>query len=158
MPESKHSLEIRPLSAVDAENLTRMLASADPAYVLHFFPFPFKLEAIREILESKKEDQYYGIYSGTRLAGFFMLRGFDQGYQVPAYGVFIDESYRSLGLATLSLYHAISFCKTNRIGQLMLKVHPDNAAARHVYEKAGFRKTGRDEKIGQDIYILDITK
>ena len=53
-------------------------------------------------------------------------------------GVFIGHEYRGLGLATLTLAHAEAYCRLNRIGRLLLKVHPSNGRAKRLYEKSGF--------------------
>lgn len=85
-----------------------------------------------------------------------MLRGFDEGYSVPSYGVWISENYSNKGLSTFTLQHAISFCKLNSIKKIMLKVHPDNVSAKHIYEKHGFKQTGVDPKIHHLIYHKDL--
>ena len=77
-----------------------------------------------------------------------MLRGFDTGYLVPAYGVWIAPNYSNFGLAKLTLAHTYCICKANNISQLMLKVHPENVIAKRLYEKAGFQKTSFDNKTG----------
>ncbi len=68
-----------------------------------------------------------------------MLRGFDDGYTRPSFGVYIAERYTQRGLATLALHHALSWCRWNQIPAVMLKVHPDNRYARQTYERAGFQ-------------------
>lgn len=75
---------------------------------------------------------------GRRLVGFYMLRGFDEGYTTPSYGVWIAPEYSSKGLAKLTLSHAFAFCRLHRINKLMLKVYPDNAVAKKLFEKNGF--------------------
>ena len=40
----------------------------------------------------------------------------------------------------------------------MLKVHPDNITAKHIYEKHGFKQTGIDPKIHHLIYHKDLSE
>ncbi len=89
------------------------------------------------------------------LAGFYMLRGFDQGYRVPAYGVWIAPEYKNRGLAALTLAHAFTLCKLNGIKRMLLKVHPRNVKALRLYESMGFVRTGNDPKNGHFVYHRD---
>ncbi|MCA9909248.1 MAG: GNAT family N-acetyltransferase, partial [Anaerolineae bacterium] len=95
---------------------------------------------------------YMGIFWRGRLAGFFMLRGWDSGYEIPAYGVTIDIEHRNMGLGRLSLETSKTIARLEGATQVMLKVHPDNAPARKVYEAAGFVQTGVDPKNANLIY------
>jgi RimJ/RimL family protein N-acetyltransferase len=150
------SLEIKRLDNHHSKDLADLLQSSTQQYSQYFIPFPFDLEAISGILSKAIKDQIYGIYVEDNLAGFYMLRGFDEGYSVPSYGVWISEKYSNKGLSTFTLQHAISFCKLNTIKKIMLKVHPDNIAAKHIYEKYGFKQTGIDPKIHHLIYHKDL--
>ncbi len=149
---SIHSLEIKKLTRNQADSLTELLQSSEKEYTQYFIPFSFDFETILKILSNAVNDQYYGIYIETKLVGFYMLRGLDDGYEIPSYGVWIAKEFSSNGLSKLTLQHAISFCKINRIKKLMLKVHPENFKAKKVYEDFGFTQVGIDPKIGHIIY------
>jgi RimJ/RimL family protein N-acetyltransferase len=81
-----------------------------------------------------------------------MLRGFDEGYEIPSYGVWISSKFSNRGLSALTLHHAFAFCKLNGIKILLLKVHPENVVAKKLYESLGFVKIGVDERNGNFIY------
>ena len=100
--------------------------------------------------------QWYGLYHDKPKIGFFMLRGWDQGYSVPAYGVTIDQRFRNRGLGRLTLELSRSICKLRGAAQLMLKVHPQNAAAKQLYESFGFVRTSIDHKNDNLVYHLDL--
>jgi hypothetical protein len=85
-----------------------------------------------------------------------MLRGWDAGYSIPSYGVFIREAFAGRGLSTMTLHMAISLCKRRGARTVMLKVHPDNVVAKKTYEKFGFVASGRDPKIDNIIYRYDV--
>jgi len=147
---------ISPLSVEDAEDLTGLLISSRKKYSEHFIPFPFELQTIKSILSSKQKDRYFGLWFDGKLVGFYMLRGFDQGYQIPSYGVWIAEDYSGKGLSKLTLQHAFTFCRLNKIPKLMLKVAPDNLAAKNIYESFGFKFSEVDNKIGHLIYFKEL--
>ncbi|MBZ0198368.1 MAG: GNAT family N-acetyltransferase [Ignavibacteriaceae bacterium] len=147
---------ISPLTVGDAEELTELLSSSREEYSKHFIPFPFELQAIRNLLSSKKADRYFGVKLDDKLVGFYMLRGFDGGYKIPSYGVWISEEFSGKGLSKLTLQHAFSFCKINGIKKLMLKVAPENIPAKNIYESFGFTFSSVDDKIGHLIYFKEL--
>lgn len=147
---------VRPLAAADAPQLSRMLRAQSPAYVRFFTPFSFDPDTINGMLARQLEDVFMGIYLRDELAGFFMLRGWDEGYEAPSYGVLIDERFSGYGLTRLSLKMAKSICKLRRAPRLILKVHPDNLVAKTLFEEAGFTRAGRDEASGNLIYHFNV--
>lgn len=153
-----NSLEINELTSDHASILSRKLLEENKNYIQHFIPFDFSEISMKEILNKKKTDKFFGLFLNKELIGFYMLRGFDQGYDVPSYGVWISSNYANRGLSKLTLYHAFSVCKLNKINTLMLKVHPENTIAKKLYEKLGFVKVGIDEKIGHLIYKKNLIK
>lgn len=140
------SVEIRRLKAGDSELLYDLFRQADREYYTYFTAFEIDLVQISDILKAAKKDPYFGFFIQDALIGFFMLRGFDAGYEIPSYGVFISEKYAGKGLARLSVEYAIAYCKLNHIPRLMLKVHPLNIRALNLYLKMGFVQTGFDHK------------
>lgn len=150
------ALEIKRLNFNQSSELANLLQSEDEKYSQYFIPFSFDSKTLSEIISKAVNDQFYGIYIENVIAGFYMLRGFDEGYSIPSYGVWISKKYSDKGLSTFTLQHAISFCKLNSIKKIMLKVHPDNAAAKHIYEKYGFIQTGIDPKIHHLIYHKEL--
>lgn len=153
----KNNLEIIELTSNSASILSKKLLEENKEYIGHFIPFEFSESSVKKILSEKKLDKFFGLYSKKELIGFYMLRGFDKGYEIPSYGVWISSKYANMGLSTLTLYHAFSFCKINKIKTLMLKVHPNNSVAKNLYEKLGFKQTGFDEKINNIIYHKSIS-
>jgi RimJ/RimL family protein N-acetyltransferase len=148
--------KILPLEKEDAPQLSEMLRAQSPDYTRFFTPFSFDQDAMTDILVRKNLDVFMGIFWGDELAGFFMLRGWDEGYEAPSYGVLIAEKYRGYGLTRLSLKMAKSICKLRQSPRIMLKVHPDNMAARSLFEEAGFIQTGSDAANGCLVYHFDL--
>lgn len=146
---------ILPLETKDALRLSALLRAQSPAYVRFFTPFSFDQDTIAAMLAGMDQDVFMGIYWQDELAGFFMLRGWDKGYEAPSYGVLIDEGYSGYGLTRLSLKMVKSICKLRRSPRIMLKVHPDNRIARALFEEARFVQTGVDAASGNLIYHFD---
>jgi len=150
--------EIIILKAEHAAELSGLLLSAPVEYSKYFIPFAFDRLTVSKVLSQAQKDRYYGIIVAGKIAGFFMLRGFDQGYKIPSYGVWIAPQHTGKGLAELTLKHAMAVCRANDINTLMLKVHPENIVAKGIYERNGFAAVGNDEKNGNIIYHKNLIK
>jgi len=110
-----------------------------------FHPHPFTDEAAAQIATSAGEDWYGGAFvqSGTKreMVGYVMLRGWDAGYDIPAFGVCVLPAYQSLGLGRLLLEWALLTARLRGSPAVRLKVYPDNQHAVALYERRGFRFT-----------------
>lgn len=142
------------LRSEHASELSVSLLADPDDYRQYFIPFSFESDSLHQRLESARQDRYWGVRCGDVLAGFFMLRGFDEGYKRPAYGVYITQSFAGKGLASLTLRYCISWCRINNVEALMLKVHPDNTPARTIYEREGFRFLEIDPRTGHHVMEL----
>ncbi len=151
------SLTIRSLNLEDAPQLSAMLRAQSRDYARFFTPFSFDEETISGILDKRERDVFMGMYWRNRLVGFFMLRGWDEGYEVAAYGVLTDQAYRGYGLARLSLEMAKIICRLCRTPRMMLKVHPRNIVAKTLFEKARFVLDGADDR-GNLVYYFEINE
>ncbi|MEL6407859.1 MAG: GNAT family N-acetyltransferase [Chloroflexota bacterium] len=143
-----NNLIVRSLTDTDTPALSALLTE-DSDYSQYFVPFANPShDFFATLFASVEQDCYWGIFVNKALAGFCMLRGFDAGYQRPSFGVYISKAYQGSGLATLALRWCLSYCRVNQIDAVMLKVHPDNKIARHIYEVNGFVSLGTDERTG----------
>jgi len=144
----KNYIYLKRLGSQDAEKLSDLLLQSNPDYAFFFHPFNFEVSSIRQILEKNIKDVFFGIQlqkaQADMLIGFYMLRGLDEGYLEPMYGVFIAQEYSGKGIAHFTLAHAECFCRINRYSRLLLKVHPQNNRARHLYESLGFQLLSHD--------------
>jgi RimJ/RimL family protein N-acetyltransferase len=153
MPDN---IEIKKINPDFADTLSTLLQSSDKEYSKYFIPFPFEKKSIKKILSVSVKNSYFGVFVDNVLVGFYMLRGFDEGYKIPSYGVWISEKFSGLGISKLTLQHAIAYCKINKIKKLMLKVHPENSIAKNIYEHFGFRMEGTDPKNENLIYFKSL--
>lgn len=142
----------------DAESLYQLLIKSTENYVRYFSPFAFEINTISKLLLNADKDQIYGIElndkTSTRIIGFYMLRGLDEGYADPMYGVFISEEFSSMGIAKLTLSHAEIFCKMNSFHKLLLKVDTENKRAKSLYCSLGFKTT---KKLSDNILLMEKT-
>lgn len=150
------NLTVRPLRIEDAGALSHFLRSQDAKYARFFHPFGFDPETVAAVISNQRQDVLMGVYWQERMAGFFMLRGWDEGYETPAFGILIDEEYRGCGLEMLSLEAAKIICRLRGASRLMIKMHPENISAKGVARKTGFVQSGVETESGNLIYHFDI--
>lgn len=141
-------IEITVLKPSEAGKLARLIHSQSPDYVQYFHPFPFDETSLAQRLADAKGDYYRGIYVDEVLAGFFMLRGFDEGYERPSFGVFVAREFAGRGLARMALLESLRWSREQQINAVMLKVHPQHPGARKLYETVGFSEVGVCERTG----------
>lgn len=148
-------LSIRSLDSRDATALSLFLRSQPPSYVRFFYAFSFDEAAISQLLSECRRDLFAGIFWQQELVGFFMLRGWDAGYEVPSFGVLIGEKYRGGAFMKLSLDTAKIVCRLSGAARLMAKIHPENISSKGA-SKLGFKLSGVEEGTGNFIYHLDL--
>lgn len=144
-----NTVGIRPLAPEDSVGWAHLLESQTKEYRRSFFPFGEEsAEALKTVLAAARKDLYWGVYLGEKMVGFVMLRGPDAGYERPSLGLLICESVRGMGLGRLAMQVAISQCRIEQVMNIMLKVAPDNHAAKLLYESMGFVAEGSCENTG----------
>jgi RimJ/RimL family protein N-acetyltransferase len=147
---------IKELQSDQASTLSALILNTPKDHTKYFTPFSFEEDSIQNIINNAVNDKYFGILINDELVGFYMLRGFDEGFEVPSYGVWISDKLSGLGLSKLTLQHAITFCKINNIKKIMLKVHPENIIAKSIYETFGFNQEGFDDNNSNLIYYKSL--
>jgi RimJ/RimL family protein N-acetyltransferase len=148
-------LTIRALRSEDSPALSILLRSQPPDYAHFFYAFSFDEATIRKLLSDCRRDHYAGIFWQQELVGFFMLRGWDMGYEVPSFGVLIDEKYRGGALMKLALDAAKLISRKCGAPHLMAKIHPDNVSIRGA-RRLGFVQVGHEPETGNIIYHLEL--
>ena len=156
------NVTIRPFAEADAEGTVELLRAASSDYVRFFRPFEFERSVVERLVRANRQDRWFAIEiscdgEAAELAGFYMLRGIDEGFDDPMYGIFIAEEYGGLGLARLSLAHAEAICRLNRWPNLLLKVDPANTRAFALYEASGFRFLRLDPRTGNQVLIKPLS-
>ena len=115
-----------------------------------FHPHPFNLKTAKKIIEiseSDKSDLYYLVLDkNEQIAGYFMLRGFDEGYSVPSFAIVVHPDYMNRGIGKQVTIVAIKICERLKIGKMMLKVYEDNIVAQKMYRSLNFTFSKSDKK------------
>lgn len=141
----------RLLRAADAEALTRFFESiaADPG-AGGFHPHPFDAETACSIAGHAGRDCFVGMFADDRLIAYGMLRGWDEGYEVPSLGIYVAPQARRTGAATRLMLELHDLARARGAGRIRLKVYPDNEAAVRLYVQLGYQFTHleKDQRVG----------
>ncbi len=153
---------IRTLHPEDADGLGDLFEglAGDPASI-HFHPHPLTRAEARRIADRVdiRDDVYYVAVDGDRrIVGYGMLRGWDEGYAVPSFGVAVAVDRRGAGIGRQLLRWAIEAARERGAERMILKVHVTNVGARHVYETEGFLFEPAPGPDGQVRATLDLRR
>lgn len=118
-----------------------------PIILENFTAFPLTLETVDNICLKPHKDKYYIYIEDNKIKGFSMLRGWDEGFEIPSFGIFID--YRELGLGLGRIVLKLTLDECFRIGckKVRLSVYAKNQSAVNLYTKFGFYETERKKII-----------
>ncbi len=149
---------IEPMGMEHVSRVITAIERDDADYARYFSPFDFTVETLAKILTEAVKDRYFILLKDEQVAGFYMLRGVDSGYDIPSYGIWISQRFSGRGFALKTLHDAVLVARSLSAPAIMLKVHPDNLRARRIYERFGFRQTGFDSKNSNLVYHLVISQ
>jgi len=149
---------IRRVSADDATALGNFFTAvaADAEAVRFFHPHPFTCELAEELCHRVVvcRDRYYVACYQDHVIAYMMLRGWDEGYTVPSFGVCNHPALRDVGLGQALLTHAVEESRSDGAPQLRLTVFKSNERAVHVYRKFGFVFHEKNER--ELVGLLDL--
>lgn len=104
----------------------------------YFHPHPFNAEEAHKRCIYTGKDLYYVLLARKKVLGYGMLRGWDEGYEVPSLGVLIRASARGAGLAEMFVHFLHTAARRCGARKVILKVYRENHAAKRLYEKIGY--------------------
>ncbi len=103
-----------------------------------FHPHPFTAAAAAERVRYQGKDVYCVAVEGERVLGYGMLRGWDEGYEVPSLGIAIHPSARGIGLGRALMLYLHTEARRRGAPRIRLKVYPENTVAVDLYRSLGY--------------------
>ncbi len=151
------ALECRVLIPELAPALSRLFERLLAAGVDSFFhPHAFTTEEAVRLSRYAGKDLYYGLSIGDEMVGYGMLRGWDEGFQIPSLGIVIDPAYQGCGYGRLLMEFLHASARARGAERIRLKVHPENMRAIALYESLGYVFRGNEQ--GQMVGILELPR
>jgi ribosomal-protein-alanine N-acetyltransferase len=152
-------IAVRLLAPSDATALGEFLAAAhDHAPTAELFhPHPLTREFAVELCGklSAIKDRYFALFVDDRVAGYAMLRGWDEGYKVPSFGICVHPALQNAGVGHVLTTFGIEESKRAGAEKVRLTVYKRNERAAHLYRKYGFVFAEKDEHSW--VGVLDLT-
>lgn len=104
-----------------------------------FQPHFFTPEQASFIANYDGKDFYALIMCEGDIIGYGMLRGWDEGYDIPSLGITIHPKYRGYGIGNLMMQYLHVIAMLKRCRKIRLRVRKGNKRARQLYEKFGYQ-------------------
>ena len=105
----------------------------------HFHPHPLTAEAARERATYVGKDLYFVLLERNEVLGYAMLRGWDEGYEIPSLGIAIHPDAQGQGLGRLMIDFLRMAALRRGASKIRLRVCPNNQAAVALYHAAGYK-------------------
>ena len=149
------ALEFRKLSREQTNGLAELfIALAQDPDSVHFHPHPFTLEEAQQLGSYEGKDLYYVAVCRGLVQAYGMLRGWDEGYEVPSLGIAVHPEFRGMNLGETMTRFLHSSARQRGARSVRLKVYSQNIAARSLYEKIGYQFKG--EERGQIVGMFEL--
>jgi sugar phosphate isomerase/epimerase/ribosomal protein S18 acetylase RimI-like enzyme len=125
-----------------------------PAVTSLFSPFPLTSATAESLLNEAEADLFFGLFQGGRIVAFSMLRGMDEGYQIPSFGLFVDHDFQRLGLGRKLLQFTCRYADIKGFDKIRLSVFEDNEGGKKLYGELGFVVDSEEVKSGRRSYVM----
>ena len=137
--EQPLDIRIREVMPADAARLGEFFkANATATTLRHFSPFRLDEATARQIALEPRRDVYFAALLGDSFVGLSLLRGWDEGFDIPSFGMVIDERLRGKGVGRRLMEWTLGAAKQKGCSHVRLSVNASNRAGMHLYESIGF--------------------
>lgn len=141
------SIEIRRLTSEWKQSLMVFFRILEQAGDTGFFqPHPFTDDAVEGVLRGIDRDLYYVLVIGNEVVGYGMLRGWDEGYNIPSLGIAIHPAVRGNGLGRAFMHFLEAAAKYRGADKLRLRVNSQNIPAKRLYESLGYEFSAEENE------------
>lgn len=103
-----------------------------------FSPHPADADSIRRIAAHDGKDLYYLLVEQGKVLGYGILRGWDEGYQIPSLGLAIHPSARGQGLGKMLMDLLHLLASRRGADKVRLRVRANNEKALNLYKSLGY--------------------
>lgn len=112
-----------------------LAAAGDDAF---FHPHAGDVDALRALAAQPGDDLYFVFVEGDDVRAYGLLRGWNEGYDVPSLGIAVHPQARATGLGRLVMDYLEAMARHRSAPAIRLRVHKGNAHAIGIYERRGY--------------------
>ena len=105
---------------------------------LYFHPHPFTNEEAKQRANYQGKDLYYLLVEEKRILAYGMLRGWDEGYQIPSLGICLHPEIRGQGFGKIFMQLLHAAAKKRGANKIRLTVDFNNYKAISLYQNMGY--------------------
>ena len=135
---------LRALGASDRDALARFLERNDvPEVTRHFHPFEMTAASAEEIALHAGDDWYFGTFVRGKLLALSMLRGWNEGYDEPSFGIAVDADWHGRGIGSVLTDFTLERAPWLGSRRVRLSVYASNERAHRMYLARGFGEVER---------------
>jgi len=143
--DAPSELRFEAVCPADADALATLFArNSVPVAAEGFDPFPLTSEQGRRIALDTGRDGFYLALDANGPAGFSMLRGFNAGYAIPSFGIFVDHERQGRGIGRRLTEWTVAQARNRGCPAVRLSVYASNATALALYASLGFSERERE--------------
>jgi len=104
----------------------------------NFHPHPFSDAEAKRLAAYEGKDLYYILVWQEEVIGYAMLRGWDEGYDIPSLGIAIHPKMQGKGLGRLLINFLHAAARLRNARKIRLTVGRENATAIKLYQLFGY--------------------
>jgi GNAT superfamily N-acetyltransferase len=119
-----------------------------------FHPHPLTRGEAERLARYDGPDVYAAVVDSGCAVGYGLLRGWEEGYEVPSLGIAVHPEARGLGVAGTLMGYLHAAARERGARRVRLRVYPDNEPARRLYDRLGYRFDGQED--GQLVGYLEL--
>ncbi|MDL1983074.1 MAG: GNAT family N-acetyltransferase [Deltaproteobacteria bacterium] len=153
--EDEKALEFRALTSQWKQQVTDFFEELkDAGDYKYFHPHPLTAKEAEIRCNYAGNDIYYISVEGKQILGYGMLRGWDEGYEIPSLGIVIHQSARGIGLGKTFIHFLHVIARRKGAKRIRVKVYTENVVALKLYEGIGYKFHAAEE--GQKIGFFNL--
>lgn len=103
-----------------------------------FAPHATDLTTLRTLATNPGQDVYLVFMTNGAVRAYGLLRGWNEGYDVPSLGIAVHPQFRGKGLATRVMDQLESEARNKHAPAIRLRVHKQNQHAIDIYRLRGY--------------------
>lgn len=115
-------------------------------YACYYHPYSLTPETAKELCNLSGRDLHYILTDNKMILGYGMLRGWDEGYEIPSLGIVIHPDAAGKGLGSMFVRFLHSSAWLRGCSSIRLSVHKNNTTALRMYKRFGYTFVPRNEE------------
>ena len=137
--------ELTPEELPNLKTLFTLLKDSSDKELFH--PHPFTTDYAEWLCKYTGSDYYSFVICNNTIVGYVMLRGWDEGYDIPTIGIYIIPEQRGKKLAIRILKLLEAEAKQRGANRIMAKVNENNTASLRAFTASGYIRDHHEDGV-----------